>query len=115
MRFETVAGDESNLIGEATRISARLARNPKSIALIHFPATDIENGASVDQLLRTYREILDACARSGADCIIGGQQPVNAFGQDTSDRQLELERRAAAAFVSCRSIRTSSPNPALVG
>lgn len=97
-KFETVAGDESNLIGEAARISARLARNPKSIALIHFPATDIETGASVDQLLRTYREILDACARSGSVCIIGGQQPVNAFAQDASDRQLELERRAAVEF-----------------
>lgn len=98
LKFETVAGDGSNLIGEATRISARLAKNPKSIALIHFPATDIEKDASVDQLLRAYREIFDVCARSGSVCIIGGQQPVNAFGQEASDRQLELERRAAAAF-----------------
>lgn len=98
VKYEIVAMDDTTLIDEAPRISSLLAQHPGSIALIHFPVTDIENGASVEQLMRIYGVILNVCARTGSICIVGGQQPVNAFGPEASDRQRELERRAVAAF-----------------
>ena len=79
-------------------ISDRSALSPRSIALLHFPFTDIERGASVEQLLQVYRVILDVCAKGGSICIIGGQQPVNGFSQEVTERQFDLERRATAAF-----------------
>jgi hypothetical protein len=96
--FEVVAEDDGRLLPAADRIADRLASGRRSIALIHYPVTDIESGASVDALLQAYRRILAACSKTGSLCIIGGQQPVNAFTDEQSARQLELERRASAEF-----------------
>jgi len=96
--FEVVAEDDGRLLPAADRIADRLARGRRSIAMIHYPVTDIESGASVDALLQAYRRILAACSKTGSLCIIGGQQPVNAFNEEQSARQMELERRASAEF-----------------
>jgi len=98
VRFNVIAAGKAGLLEEVGRITSRLIREPKSIALIHFPSADIEKGASVHQLIGAYRQLSDACTQSGSICIIGGQQPVNSFGQAETDRQLEVERRATAEF-----------------
>ena len=98
VKIELHIGPSGRLLDGAAEIADRLARAPRSIALLHFPLSDIENGASVEQLLNAYRKILDACAASGATCIVGGQQPVNSFSKQLSERQSEVERRASAAF-----------------
>lgn len=96
--FEMIAEKTGRLIYDPSAISDRLARSPRSVALIHFPASDIDEDISVERLLQAYKRVLDACAASGSICIIGGQQPVNSFTQEMTDLQLELERRASAAF-----------------
>lgn len=98
VKFETIAEHGDGVIEKSAEISAWISRHPRSIAFIHFPAVDIESGASPEQLLRTYRSILETCSRNGTLCIIGGQQPVNRFSDEAVYRQLELERRAAMAF-----------------
>lgn len=99
VEFETIAKESGLLIddgGEA--ISDLISRSRRSVAFIHFPFADVEAGSSVEALLKGYRVILDSCAASGSICIIGGQQPVNAFSKAATELQLELERRASAAF-----------------
>lgn len=98
VRFEVVTEEGGRVVPAAATIAGTIARNPRSIAFVHFPVSDVENGASVDALLDAYRWILDACTKTGSTCIIGGQTPVNAFNQAQSDRQLEVEHRAAAVF-----------------
>lgn len=98
VHFETFADEREGIIERAGEISAWISRNPRSIVFLHFPVADVESGASPDQLLRTYRSILDTCSMNKALCIIGGQQPVNAFSEELADRQLELEQRAAFSF-----------------
>lgn len=98
VNFETSAEDGKGLIERYGEISAWISRNPRSIVFLHFPFLDIESGASPDQLLLTYRNILDTCAVNGALCIIGGQQPINAFSDQLARRQLELEHRAASSL-----------------
>jgi len=96
--FTKRAEESGRFVDNLASISGRLARSPRSIAFVHFPFTDLEAGTSVDRLLQAYRTLLAACAASGSTCIVGGQQPVNALTADATDRQLELERRASAAF-----------------
>lgn len=95
---KTVAGEGGRLVDTSSRVLKTLGDHPHSIAFIHFPFGDIAGGASVDRMLSTYRDVLNACAAVGTLCIIGGQQPVNSLGVQATDRQLELERRAAAEF-----------------
>jgi hypothetical protein len=97
-RFETVSATTGRLADRVEAISDQLARSPRSVAFLHFPFADIESGVSVEWLLRAYMRILDACGASESICVIGGQQPVNSFTDEMSDRQLELERRASAVF-----------------
>lgn len=98
VRLETIAEDDSKLVDQLDRILATLVAYPRSIALIHFPFTDIAEGVSVDDMLAGYRRILGACAAGNSVCIIGGQQPVNSLDDEASARQVELERRAAQLF-----------------
>ena len=98
VRFEVIAEDDGRLLTATAGIAERLAAGQRSIALIHYPITDIESGTSVDALLQAYRRILAACSKAGSLCIIGGQQPVNAFTEEQAARQLDLERRASAEF-----------------
>lgn len=97
-RFETIARGGGTLVDDVTLIVDRLARTPRSIALVHFPFADIESGSSVDDLIRVYGTILRVCEASGSLCIIGGQQPVESFSQKEVDRQSELEGRGSAAY-----------------
>lgn len=96
--FETFTKESGTLAGDFAPIAEQIAARPNSIAFLHFPFSDIEAGTAVDQLLDLYRRLLSVCAESNATCIIGGQQPVNAFNQEMTGRQLELERRASEAF-----------------
>jgi len=96
--FTNSAGESGRLVDEVAAIAERVARSPRSVAFVHFPFTDLEAGASVDTMLQAYRTLMTACAASGSTCIVGGQQPVNALTEEVTDRQLELERRASAAF-----------------
>jgi len=96
--FETVAYAEEGLLENVDDVAMRLARGPRSVAVLHFPVADIETGAAVDAVLQAYRKVVEACGSHGSLCIIGGQQPVNALGQEATERQLELERRASAEF-----------------
>lgn len=96
--FENIAERNATLVDRAPAIVETVLRNPRSIVFVHFPFTDIEAEVAIDRILRAYGKILAACASSGSTCIIGGQQPVNSFVQQHTDRQRELERRASAAF-----------------
>lgn len=98
VKFETIAERGGGVIEMSADVAAWISRHPRSIAVVHFPFVDIESGASPEQLLRTYRSILEVCSSHGALCVIGGQQPVNGVDDGIVDRQLELERRAAATF-----------------
>lgn len=99
VKFETIVKESGRLIDDDDdAIPQLLARSRRSVAFIHLPFTDVEAGSPVDVLLKGYRAILDSCAASGSICIIGGQQPVNALSKAATERQLELERRASAAF-----------------
>lgn len=96
--FETFARTDGRLVDELVAIGETLTRRPRSIAFVHFPYSDIESGVRVDALLRAYRDLTDMCARTGAICIVGGQQPVNSLTSDAAERQLELERRASSSL-----------------
>lgn len=96
--FAVSAHRGDGLLDEVDDIANGLAKGPPSIAILHYPSADIEAGASVEALLEAYRKVADACAASGSLCIIGGQQPVNAFSQEATDRQLLVERRASEKF-----------------
>ena len=96
--FTKSAEESGRFVDDVAAISERLARSPRSVAFVHFPFTDLEAGTSVDRILQAYRTLLAACTASGSTCIVGGQQPVNALSAEVTDRQLELERRALAAF-----------------
>lgn len=96
--FETFAEEDGRLATRIDDIISGIAARPRSITFVHFPAGDVEAGASVEKMLRLYRTIIDQCNAYDAFCIIGGQQPVNAFGDETSARQIEIERRATEAF-----------------
>lgn len=96
--FTNLAEGSGRLVDDVTAISERLARSRRSVAFVHFPFTDLEAGTSVDTILQAYRTLMTACAASGSTCIVGGQQPVNALTAEVTDRQLDLERRASAAF-----------------
>jgi hypothetical protein len=98
MAFETVVYSDGGLLENVDDVAMRLAQGPRSVALLHFPVADIEAGATVDAVLQAYRKVVEVCASHGSVCIIGGQQPVNALGQQATERQLELERRASAEF-----------------
>lgn len=98
VKFVAVAEESGKLLDEVDAIVRQLASSPRSVAFLHFPLTDIGSGASVDQMLDAYRRIFKTCAATGSICIIGGQQPVNSFTQQQTDRQLDLERRASSAF-----------------
>lgn len=93
-----IAEERGRVISAAAKIADTVTRNPRGIAFVHFPISDVESGVPVDALLAAYRRILDACARAGSICIIGGQLPANALSEEQSERQVEIERRAAAAF-----------------
>jgi hypothetical protein len=96
--FETFAEGEGRLATRIHQIIAGIAARPCSITFVHFPAGDAAAGASVDAMLDLYRQIVDQCAAHDTVCIIGGQQPVNAFDDETTLRQIEIERRAAQTF-----------------
>src|SRR5690606_13317236 len=96
VRFQTISDDDATLLGAADRIAALVASSPRSIALVHFPVSDIMDEAPVVQIVKAQRGILDACAKSGSMCVVGGQQPVNSLSRELADRQLELERAASA-------------------
>ena len=96
--FAVSAHRGDGLLEEVDDIANGLAKGPPRIAILHYPLTDIEAGSSVEALLEAYRKVADACAASGSLCIIGGQQPVNAFSQEETDRQLLVERRASEKF-----------------
>lgn len=96
--FETHAREDRRLIASTDEIIEALQRHPRAIAFVHFPFGDIEAGSPVSAVLNSYRRILATCRQTGAICVIGGQQPVNAFDDETSMRQRELEESAEAAF-----------------
>lgn len=98
VRLETVARDSVTLVEQLGAISERLARSPRSIVFLHFPLTDVEAGVPVDRILSAYQKLLDACTSGGSICIIGGQQPVNAFTDSETRRQIEVEQRASDKF-----------------
>jgi hypothetical protein len=95
---EDLGVEQGGVVGQADTIAAVVGKPPGVIGLIHYPFSDIEDGAPVDVVLQTYRKILEACSAGGSLCIIGGQQPVNSLGPGTTERQLELERRATETF-----------------
>lgn len=98
VRFKAFGEEDGRLLEEVGEIVAQLAVSPRSIAIIHYPLSDIEHGARVDQLLAAYAQILSACAQSQSLCVIGGQQPVNSFSDGEAHRQQELEHKAAERF-----------------
>lgn len=79
-------------------IVATIERTPRVVAIVHSPYADLESGAGVAEVLARYDRILAACARSGAICLIGGQQPVNSMQGSVDARQVELEREALRAY-----------------
>ena len=95
IKVETIARDGGRLGDDVDAIAERLARTVPSIAIVHYPTSDIEAGASVDELLRAYSRMVQACASSVSICVVGGQLPVNSFTRAANDRQIELESRAS--------------------
>lgn len=96
--FEAVATETERLLGHSDAIAGRIAKATGGIAIVHFPFGDVEASASAVEILGAYRRILRACESGGSLCVVGGQQPVNAFDRRANDLQLELERRAATEF-----------------
>lgn len=96
--FDVSAESRGRLLDEIDTVLQSILQNERAIAILHYPASDIEAGATVDALLAAYRRVLDACEKSATLCVIGGQQPVNAFTDEQTARQLQLERRAAERF-----------------
>jgi len=96
--FQLVAGRGHDLLEDADAILARIAAAPSSLLIMHYPTSDVADGAAVPVMVGTYERILDACHAQGGLCLIGGQLPVDQFTAGLSSRQLELERIAMERF-----------------
>lgn len=69
-----------------------------AMVLLDYPDADLRAGVGVEEMIERYRSIARTCDAVSAVCVIGGQRPVEAGTADLGARQVELERRAAAAF-----------------
>lgn len=96
--FETIAVEGGQLLPQLDTVIARLLEGRPSVAFVHLPFGDVASGAKVDNLIEAYARLLATCVSSDSICLIGGQQPVNSFTNEMTERQAELERRASAAF-----------------
>ena len=80
IKVETIARDGGRLGDDVDAIAERLARTVPSIAIVHYPSSDIEAGASVDQLLRAYSRLAHACACLLYTSAAADQRPRVGFG-----------------------------------
>lgn len=96
--FEVFARDNGRFVDDVAGMREKLGRKPGAAVFVHYPYADLASGVPVDTLLDAYRQLAETCRSSGATCIIGGQQPVDALPPGIDASQLDLERRASAAL-----------------
>lgn len=96
--FEVFARDNGRFVDDVAGMREKLGRKPGAVVFVHYPYADLASGVPVDTLLDAYRQLAETCRSSGATCIIGGQQPVDALPPGIDASQLDLERRASAAL-----------------
>lgn len=93
--FLTLADKGATLIADSPEIIEKIRGNPGGIFLIHYPLSDLGAGVEAEAVLAQYGQIMSACRNTDSICVIGGQQPVNSYSDETVRQQLRLEREAS--------------------